>query len=199
MSAGRTVNTKSRDWNTPPRYVDAIEEFFDGSISLDPCSNDTSIVGAETEFRLPIQDGLLEDWERYPTIFVNPPYGRDRDRGTSISDWLKKCADAGDMGCEVIALVPVATNTNHWKRFVFGRADAICFLYDTRLKFLENGIESKKGAPMACALILWGGSTNKFIEHFREFGATIDISRLKENDSLKKELELLKKKEGNDD
>jgi len=176
MSAGRNVNVKSRDWNTPPKYVDAIRDYFNGSISLDPCSNDTSIVCAETEFRLPNQDGLMEDWERYPTIFVNPPYGRDRNRGTSISDWLRKCAEAGDMGCEVIALVPVATNTNHWKKWVFGKASAVCFLYDTRLKFLENGVESKKGAPMACALILWGGPFDIFKESFSEFGAVVDVS-----------------------
>ena len=178
MSAGRSVNTKSQDWNTPPKYVDAIKHFFGETITLDPCSNDTSIVNAETEFKLPNQDGLMEDWERYPTIFVNPPYGRDRDRGTSISDWLRKCAEAGDMGCEVIALVPVATNTNHWKKWVFGKANAICFLYDTRLKFLENGVESKKGAPMACALVYWGNMTKKFVNVFSIFGASIDISNI---------------------
>ena len=178
MSAGRKVNTKSQNWNTPPKYVDAIKNFFGGSISLDPCSNPTSIVHADNEIMLP-DDGLLVDWERFPTVFVNPPYGRDRERGTSISDWLKKCADSSELGCDVIALVPVATNTNHWKRYVFGSADAICFLYDTRLKFLENGIESKKGAPMACALVYWGCRPNTFIQKFTQFGAAINLGALK--------------------
>lgn len=181
MSAGRTVNTKSQNWNTPPKYVDAIREFFGGSIALDPCSNATSIVGADTEFNLPYQDGLMEDWERYPTVFVNPPYGRDRERGTSIADWLRKCAESGDAGCDVIALVPVATNTNHWKRWVFGRAEAVCFLYDTRLKFLEDGVESKKGAPMACALVYWGCRPNTFIQKFTQFGAAINLGALKKD------------------
>ena len=155
MSAGRKVNTKSQNWNTPPKYVDAIKHFFGGSISLDPCSNDTSIVGADTEFKLPAQDGLLEDWERYETVFVNPPYGRDRERGT-----------------------PVATNTNHWKKWVFGKASCVCFLYDTRLKFLEDGVESKKGAPMACALVYWGNMPKKFVNVFSVFGAALDISEV---------------------
>ena len=179
MSAGRTVNTKSQDWNTPPKYVDAIRKFFGGSIALDPCSNEHSIVHADTEIMLPDEDGLLLDWERYPTVFVNPPYGRDRDRGTSISDWLRKCAESRDLGCDIIALVPVATNTNHWKKWVFGRAEAVCFLYDTRLKFLENGVESKKGAPMACALVYWGVVPEKFIQDFSQFGATIGLGDLK--------------------
>ena len=178
MTAGRSVNTKSQNWGTPPKYVDAIKKFFDGIISLDPCSNEHSIVHADTEVRLP-DDGLMLDWERHPTVFVNPPYGRDRERGTSIADWMRKCAESADLGSEVIALVPVATNTMHWKRFVFGRADAICFLYDTRLKFLEDGVESKKGAPMSCALIGWGIQVSKFTKAFSSFGAVVDIRNLK--------------------
>lgn len=175
MSAGRRVNTKSQDWGTPPKYVDAIREFWDGVIDLDPCSNDNSIVHANTEVKLP-DDGLMLDWERYSTIFVNPPYGRDKERGTSIADWLKKCAEAASHGSDVIALVPVATNTNHWKKYVFGSAEVVCFLYDTRLKFLEDGVESKKGAPMACALIYWGARPKTFMGKFSKFGAAVDVS-----------------------
>ncbi len=38
-------------------------------------------------------------------------------------------------GAEIIALVPVATNTAYWKKYVFDEADSVCFLYDTRLRF----------------------------------------------------------------
>lgn len=142
-----------------------------GSIALDPCSNEWSIVGAGTEFILP-EDGLGKDWN-YPTIYVNPPYGADRERGTTIKEWLRKCVHAhGHYGAEVLALVPVATNTSHWKEYVWGRATAICFLYDTRLKFLIGG-RSGKGAPMACAMIYWGKDTTGFFEVFSKFGAVI--------------------------
>ena len=36
-------------------------------------------------------DGLREDWN-YATIYMNPPYGADRERGTTIKNWLVKCA-----------------------------------------------------------------------------------------------------------
>jgi hypothetical protein len=75
--------------------------------------------------------------------------------------------------------VPVATNTGHWKQSVFGKADAICFLYDTRLKFLENGKDTGKGAPMACAMIYWGKDYQQFYDIFISHGAVIDISNLK--------------------
>lgn len=178
MSAGRTVNSQSQSWGTPRGYVKAIKRFFGGSIALDPCSNEYSIVHAETEFMLPQNDGLSEDWN-YPTVYMNPPYGADRERGTTIKNWLAKCALTHQKyGSEILALVPVATNTGHWKQSVFGQARAICFLYDTRLKFLENGSGAGKGAPMACAMIYWGRDYNKFCDVFIEHGAVVDLSSL---------------------
>jgi hypothetical protein len=178
MSAGRTVNSQSQSWGTPRGYVKVIKRFFGGSIALDPCSNEYSIVHAETEFMLPQNDGLREDWN-YPTVYMNPPYGADRERGTTIKNWLAKCALTHQKyGSEILALVPVATNTGHWKQSVFGQARAICFLYDTRLKFLENGSGAGKGAPMACAMIYWGRDYDKFFDVFIEHGAVVDLSSL---------------------
>ncbi|MDY3246989.1 MAG: DNA N-6-adenine-methyltransferase [Prevotella sp.] len=178
MTAGRHVNTMSQSWGTPPKYVNAIKRFWHGHIGLDPCSNEYSIVHADTEFLLPLNDGLKEIWN-CKTIYVNPPYGADRQRGTTIKDWLAKCVESHiKYDAEVIALVPVAPNTGHWKNYVFGQATAICFLYDTRLRFLENGQDTGKGAPMACCLIYWGREKERFLEHFLEYGATVDISTL---------------------
>lgn len=191
MSAGRTVNSKSQTWGTPPKYVNAVKRFFGGTISLDPCSNEYSIVNAKTEFSLPQTDGLNEKWN-YPTIYVNPPYGADRNRGTTIKHWLAKCAlSHQEFNSEVLALVPVATNTGHWKRSVFGHARAICFLYDTRLKFLENGLDVGKGAPMSCAMIYWGTRYDEFYNIFIEYGAVVDISNL-QGEKIGKERKILK-------
>ncbi len=178
MSAGRTVNSQSQSWGTPQKYITAIKYFFGGSIALDPCSNEYSIVHAETEFMLPENDGLREEWN-FPTIYMNPPYGADRERGTTIKNWLVKCfLTHKKYGSEILALVPVATNTAHWKNSVFGQAKAVCFLYDTRLKFLENGSGAGKGAPMACAMVYWGEDYEKFYDVFIEYGAVIDLSKL---------------------
>lgn len=180
MTAGRNnAESVSHHWGTPPKYVDAIRKFFGGEIALDPCSNEFSIVKAAVEYRLPESDGLTSSWEAQ-TIFVNPPYGRDVIRGTNIKDWLRKCSEAKSVyGAEVLALVPVATNTRHWKDYVFGSADGVAFLYDTRLQFLENGRHGGKGAPMSCAMIYWGNRYIPFFDAFIEFGAVLDLRKLK--------------------
>ena len=180
MTAGRNnAESVSQEWCTPPEYVNEIRKFFSGTIALDPCSNRHSIVKANTEYSLPEQDGLEESWD-YPSIFVNPPYGNDRERGTKIIHWLQKCSEAySQYGAEVLALVPVATNTRHWKDYVFGDATAIAFLYDTRLKFLVNGQNGGKGAPMSCAMIYWGADYGRFEDVFMQFGAVVDIRHLR--------------------
>lgn len=178
MSAGRSINSLSQSWGTPEKYVIAVKKFFGGEIDLDPCSNEYSIVNANTEFKLPNTDGLKEKWN-FMKIYVNPPYGKDKKRGTTIKHWLARCVQAHEeYNSEVLALIPIAANTVHWKKFVFTKASAICFLYDTRLRFLENGKDTGKGAPMACAMVYWGNNFDKFYEIFIEHGAVVNISNL---------------------
>ena len=175
MTAGRKVNTLSQEWCTPRKYVNAIKEFFDGEIDLDPCSNDNSIINAKIEYKLPFQDGLRSPWS-FKKIYVNPPYGRDSIHKTTIKDWLSKCYYANqDYQSEILALIPVATNTSHWKQYIFGKATAICFLYDTRLKFRINGNEENKGCPMACCMVYWGSQFERFKIIFNQFGFVVKI------------------------
>ena len=48
MTAGRKSITLKKDWGTPTKYVEAVRLVFDDEILLDPCSNKSSIVNAET-------------------------------------------------------------------------------------------------------------------------------------------------------
>lgn len=178
MTAGRKVNSMSQNWGTPPKYVNAVKKVFEGRIELDPCSNDSSVVDAKVEYRFPQTDGLKASWN-YRTIYVNPPYGADRTAGTTIKHWLRRCAEAhSQFGSEVLALIPVATNTGHWKKYVWTNATAVAFLYDTRLRFLVNGKDEGKGAPMSCAMVYWGKHYPVFFETFRVFGAVVDLRPL---------------------
>lgn len=166
--AGMSIYSNSTDWNTPTKYVDLIYRMFD-HIEFDPCSNKGSIVNAQTEIILP-DDGLNQEWN-YKTIFVNPPFGKDFERKTTIKNWIKKCYETyKEYNSEILLLMPVATNTSHWKEYIFGKASAICFLYDTRLKFRINGNENNKGCTTACAMIYYGANVEKFYEIFISVG-----------------------------
>ena len=134
---------------------------------MDPCGTEGDFTCAVRSIRLP-EDGLLVAWELFRTIFLNPPYGRDADRGTTIKDWLRKASEASEAGSEIIALIPVATNTQHWKKYVFPTCSRVCFLKDSRFKFVGAG---KKGAPMAVAAVYWGKSPERFEEVFAFRGA----------------------------
>jgi len=174
ITAGRQINTLTQSWCTPQKYANAINKFFNNNIDLDPCSNKDSIIEAKVKYILPI-DGLNSDWN-YNNIFVNPPYGRDAERKTTIKDWLKKIYDTyKEYNSEILALIPVATNTSHWKKYVFGKATGICFLSDTRLKFRINGNEDNKGSPMAYCMVYWGEDWERFRGVFDEFGYVVRV------------------------
>ena len=145
--AGYAKLTGNVHWNTPSKYATAIKSFF-GEIDLDPCSNETSIIESRYKYILPQHDGLKEPWMKH--TYVNPPYGR------GIKEWFAKAYKESLKGNEIVMLVPVSTNTSHWKKYVYGKASAVCFLYDTRLKFRIDESEDNKGCPMACCLIYYG-------------------------------------------
>ena len=172
MTAGRKNTNTKTDWDTPPKYIKVINEFF-GKIDLDPCSNETSMVDATIKYILPT-DGLKESWD-YKKIFVNPPFGRNLEEKTSVYTWLKKGVDANQNGSELLYLIPVSTNISHFKELIFVYGCGICFLKDTRLRFWNNGIEDKKGAPMACCMVYFGNDYDRFDNCFSEYGKCFKI------------------------
>ena len=116
----------------------------------------------------------FQDWN-YKKIFVNPPYGRNIETKQSIYDWIKKGVDSYTADNELLYLIPVATNTKHFKNLIFEYANGICFLNDTRLKFWINGYEDKKGAPMSCCMVYFGNNYEKFNNIFTTVGKCFKI------------------------
>ena len=57
-------------------------------------------------------------------------------------------------------------------------AASICFLYDTRVRFLVEGRDDGKGSPMACAVVYWGRNKPTFTEVFRKHGAVVDLNNI---------------------
>ena len=169
--AGKKSVSDNKDWCTPLKIIQALNWFWKNGVELDPCSNKDSVVYAKKEIILP-EDGLEHDWSGYSTIYVNPPYGRDMERKTTIANWIEKCHDTliKNANVEIVALIPVATNTAHWKKYIFGSASGICFLSDTRLKFRIGNNENNKGSPLACCLVYWGDRCDDFCGTFSPLG-----------------------------
>lgn len=170
MSAGRKNNSTTKHWNTPPKIIAAANKLF-RHIDLDPCSNGHSIVGAKTEYILPTNDGLKDDW--FGNVFCNPPYGRNPQDKTSLLNWVNKAAETfSRRNNEILLLIPVATNTRHFYK-IWETSAAICFLKDSRLKFWMDDKEDPKGAPMACCVVYWGLKREGFKDVFGELGKVV--------------------------
>jgi hypothetical protein len=73
--AGHIASSKNQNWCTTLDIVERVKRVFGGTIGLDPCSNEQSIVGATVEYRLPEHDGLVEPWTA-KSIYANMPFGR---------------------------------------------------------------------------------------------------------------------------
>lgn len=93
---------------TPGYVLDRVRDDLDG-IGLDPCTTAENPVDAGA-FYTATQDGLRCTWAMYPSVFVNPPYGKARE------PWVERCIAAGDRGQRVILLIPAATDTRIFKR-----------------------------------------------------------------------------------
>jgi hypothetical protein len=88
---------------TPPYVLGPVREALSGWIELDPCTLPDNPVGAE-RFYCPPEDGVELSWDA-ATIFVNPPYGKARER------WVRRCEEAARFGASVVLLMPAAMDT----------------------------------------------------------------------------------------
>ena len=167
------------EWNTPQVVIDALLRGW-GSIALDPCSNEASIVPASLRLMLPtperaarpaargvrLEDGLAFDWDAVGPrlVYVNPPFGLKGDAGAL--PWLVKAAAA--QVAEVVLLLPARTDTAAFHEHVFGRCDALCF-WRGRLHFSGT----RDPAPFPSVFLYWGSSPEKFNAAFAPHGKVI--------------------------
>jgi hypothetical protein len=156
--AGFIPDAKRDDWNTPQYILDAVREAFQDDIHLDPCSNANSIVGSKENYLLPYSDGLRDSWD-FPTIYVNPSYGR------SIGRWIKRADDAAKLhGSQIAMLIPCTPETKPWKEIIWTSTTGICML-NRRVKFLG----ALQGIPKPLAVPYWAGARGSYEQFERAF------------------------------
>ena len=167
-------------WNTPPDIVALLKGFGLFGISLDPCTNDNSQVGAHLELDL-VDDGLHADWaeclqeikQEGGLVFVNPPYDKE-----TLEQVAMHCTAQSMKGLEIVALVPNKSDQDWYQDEVMASASAICFVRG-RIRFWRDGAESS-GSAMACLLIYWGRDHGAFCQMFASLGRCLDLQLLRE-------------------
>lgn len=160
MIQKQLFTSNNQHHNTPNNVLELVRKF--GPITVDPCSNQYSLVNAKISYDGITKDGLIEPW--HGIIFVNPPYGRHQ------IHWIKRCVDVlyRNPDNQIFLLVPARTDTKNFQDWIYPGADKICFIKG-RLKFLLNGQEQDP-APFPSLIAYFGKRKNKFTRVFNELG-----------------------------
>ncbi|GGH93859.1 DNA N-6-adenine-methyltransferase [Arthrobacter liuii] len=131
---------------TPAYVLDPIKEALGGSIELDPCTDPDNPVRAE-RFYAPPLDGAEMPWDAQ-TIFVNPPYGKARER------WVERCMQAADAGSRVVLLIPAHTDTRIFQKAAATGCDIV--FIQGRVKFgVLRPNRRQVAASHPSALLCW--------------------------------------------
>lgn len=126
---------KTDVWLTPPDLLKRL-----GRFDLDPCAcADPRPWPTADHMIAPPHDGLAVDWSG--RVWLNPPYG------TMTGAWLERLANHGSG----MALIFARTETEDWRRFVWGKATGILFLSGRLFFHRPDGsrAEHNSGAPSA--------------------------------------------------
>lgn len=146
------------DWNTPRIIIELVKQV--APISLDPCSNPTSVVNAATEWSIEKGDnGLKYSWQNFGLVYCNPPYGR------TIADWSRKMVIESRAGAEIIGLMPARPDTV-WMQLMMHHCNSMVF-WRGRLTFLG----ASATAPFPSCVVYFGSIyEEKFRQVFSRHG-----------------------------
>jgi phage N-6-adenine-methyltransferase len=152
-----TTGNRTDCWNTPVEFVGDVIKFFDGSIDLDPCSND------EEEPNVPAKivytektNGLAHEWIA-DSVFVNHPYS-DSKRWIPYAAHQYECGNAKEM----VLLIKLDVSTKWWNSV----AKYPWIAVNKRLKFGQG----KGAAPFQSAIIYLGKDLKRFKNTFGKYG-----------------------------
>ncbi len=144
------------DWCTPEPVLECVREC--GPIELDPCSNASSIVGAERSFTLPERNGLRDPWTtKSGSVYVNHPFSAemvecwDGEKRRTNEAWARRAAHQAPHCPGGIFVLTPANPCSRWWTWYWNYASLICF-WDGRLQFLG----AEHTADFEVALVWFG-------------------------------------------
>ena len=159
MGSHHSARMGKDEWLTPPEILAALPRF-----DLDPCAPAIQPwPTARHKYSLP-QDGLALPWGG--SVWCNPPYGRH------AAKWLARCAEHGN----AMALIFARTETRDWQEQVWGKADALLFLFG-RLHFHHvDGTRAKANSGAPSAIIAYGPSMSAALDFCKLPGRFIRLT-----------------------
>lgn len=100
-------SSKSDEWETPKDFFN----FFNGKFNflLDAAATKDNAL-CDSFFTIS-DNSLTCDWQKYKSIWLNPPYGRQ------IGKFIKKAHEESLKGCVVVCLVPARVDTKWWHEY----------------------------------------------------------------------------------
>lgn len=159
-------SSKSVEWYTPKKYIDAVIQVMDW-INIDPasCAQANEWIKAQHYYSLE-HSGLKVDW--FGKVYLNPPYGGQ----TGI--WVNKLINQYRLFnvTEAILLINAATDRN-WFRQLFNYP--ICFT-DHRIKFIPADGLTASRPTHGNAFVYFGKQQHKFCRIFSRFGTAVERS-----------------------
>lgn len=163
MKAHQRTIGKTDTHLTPPEILAPL-----GVFDLDPaCPSDMPRKTAKRCFT-PVEDGLKQDW--FGRVWLNPPFNRyERPK------WMAKMAEHGNG----IMLIPAATETAAFRKYVWERASAVCFLHG-RPHFLDVDLKrSRANCGCSIALVAYDGAfkVNRLRLEQSGLGTTLPLLR----------------------
>lgn len=125
------LTSNSYEWYTPLYLFNELNEQF--NFELDPCADKTNRLGLKY-FYTKEEDGLLKDWSKFNSIYINPPYGRN------ISKWVEKAYNTfikSNHSIDIVLLLPARTDTKWFHNYLVNEFCSVYFIKG-RLRFYPS-------------------------------------------------------------
>lgn len=160
----RNNRALTAEWSTPQELFNKLNDEF--HFTLDACAQPFN--AKCTKFFSPKQDGLKQSWKG-EQVFCNPPSGTK-----SFYQWVKKASEeAHKKGTLVVMLLPVSTDSEWFKTYIYHQPGVTIRFLPERVKFTnpvvpswvdgnsETG-KSRSGSMRPTMVVIFTGEKKKF-------------------------------------
>jgi len=125
-------SSRSSMWETPWDLFRSLDREFHFQVDVCAIKENAKC----PTFFSPEINGLKQDWTRFSSCFMNPPYGRE------ISRWVRKAYEESKKGTTVVALLPARTDTRWFHNYIYKKEGVEIRFLKGRLKFMNRTLPS---------------------------------------------------------